>query len=81
MIQTPGGSLKTYLQPSEFWHIHAKHLAGQWLLNSYIYLYFTVTRHLFTSFPVFTVITAVPVPLAVTLPLELTTATFLFEVV
>ena len=43
--------------------------------------YFTVTRHFFISFPVFTVITAVPFPLAVTLPLELTTATFLFEVV
>ena len=43
--------------------------------------YFTVTRHFFISFPVFTVITALPFPLAVTFPLEVTTATFRFDVV
>ena len=76
MIQTPGGSLKTYLQllstftvtsknpmkiafgdrifacnPRDFGIFMPKHLAGQWLLNSYIYL--IILRLHGISLPVF----------------------------
>ena len=55
---------------------------SDWLLTILLlfrYTYFTVTVQVRTTFPAFTVITAVPAFFAVTLPLEFTAAILLLE--